>query len=176
MRDSRFIIGIDLGTTNIAVTYIDTYVEDRKIQLFKIPQFSAPGEVAESELLPSFCCFPDKKLLPDSMCLPWKSEMVHAVGIFARDYGSAIPNRFVSSAKSWLCHAGVNRKGKLLPWGSDIENILQSPVEVTSYFLEHIKRAWDRKNSKIKDLHGNPCVLTEQQIVITIPASFDETS
>ena len=176
MRDSRFIIGVDLGTTNIAVTYVDTYDEERKIKLFKIPQFSAPGEVAESELLPSFCCFPDKKLLPDSMRLPWKSEMEYAVGIFARDFGSAIPNRFVSSTKSWLCHAGVNRKGKLLPWGSDIESILKSPVEITSYFLEHIKRSWDNKFSKVKDLHGNPCVLSDQQIVITIPASFDETA
>ena len=176
MRDSRFIIGIDLGTTNIAVTYVDTYDEDRNIKLFKIPQFSAPGEVLESELLPSFCCFPDKKLLPDSMRLPWKNEIEYTVGIFARDYGSAIPNRFVSSAKSWLCHAGVNRKGKLLPWGGDIENILKSPVEITSYFMEHIKRAWDSRFSKMKDLDGNPCVLTDQQIVITIPASFDETA
>ena len=176
MRNSRFIIGIDLGTTNIAVTYVDTFDEDRNIQLFKIPQFNAPGEVTESELLPSFCCFPDKKLIPDSMQLPWKNEMEYAVGIFARDYGSAIPNRFVSSTKSWLCHAGVNRKGKLLPWGSEIENILKSPVEITSYFLEHIKRAWDRKFAKIKDLYGNPCVLIDQQIVITIPASFDETA
>jgi molecular chaperone DnaK (HSP70) len=176
MRDSRFIIGIDLGTTNIAVTFVDTYDRDKKIELFKIPQFSAPGEVSESELLPSFCCFPDKKLLPNSMRLPWKSEMEYAVGIFARDYGSAVPNRFVSSTKSWLCHAGVNRKGKLLPWGSEIENILKSPVEITSYFLEHIKKAWDNKFAKVKDLYGNPCVLIDQQIVITIPASFDETA
>jgi molecular chaperone DnaK (HSP70) len=176
MRDSRFIIGIDLGTTNIAVTFVDTYDRDRKIELFKIPQFSAPGEVFESELLPSFCCFPDKKLLPNSMRLPWKSKMEYAVGIFARDYGSAVPNRFVSSTKSWLCHAGVNRKGKLLPWRSEIENILKSPVEITSYFLEHIKKAWDNKFAKAKDLYGNPCVLIDQQIVITIPASFDETA
>ena len=176
MRDSRFIIGVDLGTTNIAVTYVDTHDEDRKINLFRIPQFSAPGEVEESELLPSFCCFPDKKLLPDSMKLPWKQDMEHIIGIYARDYGSAVPNRFIASTKSWLCHAGVNRKGKLLPWGSDIESILKSPVEITSYFLEHIKSAWDKKFSKVKDIYGNPCILTEQQIVITIPASFDETA
>ena len=176
MRDSRFIIGIDLGTTNIAVTYVNTYDEHKIIKNFKIPQFSVPGEVAESELLPSFCYFPDKKLLPDSMLLPWKNDMDYAVGIFARDYGSAIPNRFISSVKSWLCHAGVNRKGKLLPWGSQLENILKSPVEITSYYLEHIRRAWDCKFSKLRDLHGNQCVLADQQIVITIPASFDETA
>ena len=135
-----------------------------------------PGEVAESELLPSFCYFPDKKLLPDSMLLPWKNDMEYAVGIFARDYGSAIPNRFISSVKSWLCHGGVNRKGKLLPWGSQIDDILKSPVEITSYYLEHIRRAWDNKFSKVKDMDGNFCILINQQIVITIPASFDETA
>ena len=176
MRDSRFIIGIDLGTTNIAVTYVDTYEQDRKIKLFKIPQFSTPSEIKNSELLPSFCCFPDEKLLPKAVQLPWKNKTEYAIGIFARDYGSAIPNRFVSSVKSWLCHAGVNRKSKLLPWGSDVDDILRSPVEITSYFLTHVRKAWDNKFSKLKDLEDNPCLLDEQQIVITVPASFDETA
>ena len=176
MRDSRFIIGIDLGTTNIAVTYVDTYEENRKIVIFKIPQFTTPGEIAESDLLPSFCYFTDKKLLPGSMLLPWKNDVEYAVGVFARDYGSSIPNRFVSSVKSWLCHGGVNRKSKLLPWGSQIDAILKSPLEITSYYLEHIRKAWDNKFSKVKDLDGNPCLLVDQQVAITIPASFDETA
>lgn len=177
MHKSRFIIGIDLGTTNIAVTFVDTYEKERGIRLFRIPQFIAPGEVNESELLPSFCFFPDKKLLPDnSMNLPWMNKMDYAVGVYGRDYGSAIPNRFVSSVKSWLCHAGVNRKGKMLPWGSQLENILKSPVEITSYYLDHIRKSWDHKFSKIKDIDGNSCNLIDQQVVITVPASFDETA
>ncbi len=177
MYKSKYIIGIDLGTTNIAVTYIDTEGRDRNIKVFNLVQFNSLGETAELRLLPSYCFFPDKKTIPEnSMDLPWNKNCDYAVGKFARDFGAATPNRFISSVKSWLCHAGVERNRKILPWGTNIENLKYSPVEVTSYYLKHIKDAWDYKFGKKKDTAGNFCFFAEQQIVITIPASFDETA
>jgi molecular chaperone DnaK (HSP70) len=177
MYESKFIIGIDLGTTNIAVTYIDIEDQDRVIQQFDITQFSAPGEIAKSKLLPSFYFYPDSKITSkETMDLPWKKKTKYAVGIYAREYGSAIPNRFISSAKSWLCHVGVDRRSKILPWGGDIEDIKCSPLGITSYYLKHIKSAWNHEFGKIKDSSGSNCIIEDQQVVITIPASFDETA
>ena len=177
MQYSKYIIGIDLGTTNIAVTYVDLEEENRQTRIFKIPQLCAPGEIDTDDLLPSFCFFPDKKLIPEkSIDLPWKSKVEHSVGIYARNYGSAMPNRFISSSKSWLCHAGVDRRKPILPWGSTIKELQRSPLEVTSFFLKHIKEAWDYKFSKIKDQYNNKCFLSDQQVIITVPASFDETA
>ena len=177
MEYSKYIVGIDLGTTNIAVTYVDMEDEKRETKVFKISQLCAPGEVDAKELLPSFCFFPDFKLVPEkSTNLPWANNEKHAVGIYARDFGSAMPNRFISSVKSWLCHVGVDRRKEILPWGSKIKDVQKSPLEITSYYLEHIKNAWDYKFSKTKDVYGNKCFLVDQQIIITVPASFDETA
>ena len=177
MQYSKYIIGIDLGTTNIAVTYIDLEEEIRETKPFRIPQLCAPGEIDSNELLPSFCFFPDKKLIAErSTDLPWKTKIEYSVGIYARNHGSAMPNRFISSVKSWLCHAGVDRRKPILPWGSNISELQKSPLEITSYYLNHIKEAWDHKFSKIKDVYGNKSLLADQQVIITIPASFDETA
>jgi actin-like ATPase involved in cell morphogenesis len=177
MQYSKYIIGIDLGTTNIAVTYVDLDEKIRVAKPFKISQLCAPGEIDTNVLLPAFCFFPDKKLIPESSIeLPWKNESDYSVGIYARNYGSAMPNRFISSAKSWLCHAGVDRRKPILPWGSNANEVQQSPLDIVSYYLMHIKDAWDYKFSKIRDEYGNKCFLSDQQIIITIPASFDETA
>ncbi|MCP4177927.1 MAG: Hsp70 family protein [bacterium] len=177
MYESKFIIGIDLGTTNIAVTYIDIEDNNRVIQQFDITQFNAPGEVAKSKLLPSFCFFPDSKMTSkEAMDLPWKKKLEYAVGIYAREFGAAIPNRFISSAKSWLCHIGVDRRSRILPWGGDIEEVKRSPLDITSYYLKHIKSAWNHEFGKVKDSSGSNCVIEDQQVVITVPASFDETA
>ena len=178
MQKSRFIIGIDLGTTNSAVTFVDTESENKGIQLFKVPHFSAQGELEEFILFPSFCFFPDKKTTNfRSMRFPWEKHGGDCFfGVFARDFGATVPNRFVCSAKSWLCHSGVDRRGKILPWGGSDKEILSSPLEITSHYLEHIKNAWNYRLGKLKDKSGSKCLFTEQSVVITIPASFDETA
>ena len=177
MKYSRFIIGIDLGTTNIAVTFVDLNSENKTISLFKIPQIIAPGEIEDLELFPSFCFFPDIKLNKAEMMNPsWNSKSSYTVGSYARDYGATIPNRFISSAKSWLCHSGVERKEKILPWGGNLAEVMHSPLEITSFYLDYIKKAWNHKYAHLKDSFGNPCLFEEQNIVITIPASFDETA
>src|SRR5438067_8235243 len=118
---AHYLIGIDLGTTNSALAYIDLrQVRKRggqpEIQPFAVPQLVAPGEMGERELLPSFLYLPGPHDLPaGATALPWDAECKYAVGEFARNHGARIPGRLVTSAKSWLCHAGVDRSAPLLP-------------------------------------------------------------
>ena len=145
--------------------------------LFKIPQIVAPGELEDLELFPSFCFFFDKKLNKEEMMNPaWNSKSPYTVGSYARDYGATVPNRFISSAKSWLCHSGVERKEKILPWGGNLEEVMHSPLSITSFYLSYIKKAWNHKYAHLKDSFGNLCLFEDQNIIITIPASFDETA
>jgi len=116
--DYRYIIGIDLGTTNSALSYIDTKVSKQKINTMQIPQITSLGEVNNDDLLPSFFYNPDNRIIVDSVfSLPWNKDNNEVIGIFARDKGVEYPERFVSSVKSWLCHSGIDRKNKVLPWG-----------------------------------------------------------
>jgi molecular chaperone DnaK (HSP70) len=174
--DTRFVVGIDLGTTNIAVCYVDLEGESA-LEQFAIPQLVSAGEVGDRDLLPSFCYLPGAHELPEgALELPWSRELGHAVGVFGRDQGAAVPGRMVASAKSWLAHAGVDRTQGILPWGGDLGDSAVSPVDVSRYYLEHVRSAWDTRFGDVTDRHGTPCVLAEQQVVLTVPASFDEVA
>lgn len=163
---SRFIVGIDLGTTNSAVAFVDTNDSDGKVQIFPVLQFIAPGETEARETLPSFHYAPAPGEF-GSIRLPWDADDAkHLVGVFARDHGASVPDRLVVSAKSWLSHSGVDRTANLLPWHgvSDVEKL--SPTEVSSRYLRHIRRAWNHRWPEYP--------LEAQDVIITIPASFDE--
>ncbi|MCH2175472.1 MAG: hsp70 family protein [Lentisphaeria bacterium] len=175
-QDSRYIIGIDLGTTNCAVQYIDTQ-HGEGVNKFDILQVTAPGETDTRDQLPSFLYLPGKHdLTEENRRLPWEYENSQIVGIFARDYGSDRPNQFVNSAKSWLAHNGVDRDAAILPWGISDEYTHISPLEATTQYLLHIRKAWNQAMGKHKDQSGSYCILETQQVTITIPASFDETA
>ncbi|HUU21275.1 MAG TPA: Hsp70 family protein, partial [Phycisphaerae bacterium] len=167
---ARYVIGIDLGTTNSAVTYVDTEESPWRIRTFAVPQLVAPGQVEARETLPSFHYQPASgEFASGAMKLPWSTEEPgHAVGFFARDQGTAVPGRLIASAKSWLCHTGVDRTADLLPWqgAADVERL--SPVEVAARYLGHVRDAWDAQFAG--------CPLAEQEIVLTLPASFDEVA
>ncbi len=168
---TRYIIGIDLGTTNSALGYIDLHDITPgaiNIKTFEIPQLVSRALVAPRPSLPSFLYLPGEyDLEPGATALPWDEDRRYAVGEFARDQGALVPNRLVSSAKSWLCHGGVDRKAKILPWGAGDEVEKVSPVEASSRYLAHIKEAWNYKM---------PEPLERQQIILTVPASFDEVA
>jgi molecular chaperone DnaK (HSP70) len=120
---SRYLVGIDLGTTNSALAYIDaqrtTKAGQVDIKPFAIPQLVAAGEMKDRPLLPSFLYLPGEHDLPaGSVALPWDPTRNYAVGEFARNHGGRIPGRLVNSAKSWLCHSGVDRSAGLLPWSA----------------------------------------------------------
>jgi molecular chaperone DnaK (HSP70) len=166
----RYSIGIDLGTTNSAVSYFN--LDEAKARgteqtMLAIPQVTAVGTVEEKLLLPSFLYLPNDQEFPaGSLALPWDKKIKDAVvGEFARSHGSKVPMRLVSSAKSWLCHAGVNRLDPILPWQApeDVQRV--SPLDASARYLTHIREAWDHQFKKD--------ALAEQDVVLTVPASFD---
>lgn len=165
---SRYVVGIDLGTTNCALAYVDTHAASGRIQSFPIPQLVDAGEVAKLETLPSFLYLPATgEFNETSLKLPWKGAGLHGfVGTWAREHGVLTSGRLVSSAKSWLCHTQVDRTARLLPWqgAADVQPV--SPVEAAAAYLRHLRSAWDHVHS------DSP--LAEQDLVLTLPASFDE--
>ncbi|QTA90094.1 Hsp70 family protein [Desulfonema magnum] len=173
LLDKHYIIGIDLGTTNSAVSYVDLQTdEDRKIRIFNVPQMTGPGEFSKLPVLPSFLYIPGTyDIAKESVSVPWKRDDDNFTGAYARDHGAKVPARLVSSAKSWLCHSNVDRKARILPWGSGDEVFKVSPVQATAAYLKHIKNAWNNAKGDDADLY-----LENQVIVITVPASFDEVA
>jgi len=164
---ARYTIGIDLGTTHCALAFADIAAEGAKPEALPIPQLIAQGQVEARTLLPSFLYLPHASEGPQS--LPWDPERAFAVGEHARARGADAPLRLVSSAKSWLCHTGIDRRGQVLPVSApeDIEKV--SPVEASWRYLEHMIEAWDARFAK-----DNPdLALANQDIVLAVPASFD---
>jgi molecular chaperone DnaK (HSP70) len=175
---SAYVLGIDLGTTNSALASTPaTNLDDPKakpvISVTSIPQITQPGEVGTQLLLPSFLYLPGPGELPTgSLALPWDAARDYAVGAFARSMGAKVPGRLVSSAKSWLSHAGVDRKAAILPWQppgapTAVTNRKVSPVEATTMYLQHLHEAWNASPE------GKQNKLQDQEIVLTVPASFD---
>lgn len=167
---SRYVIGIDLGTTNSALTYVDTQEQLWQVRVLNLPQLVAPGETEPRESLPSFHYQPlASQLSAGALRLPWQQEPpTYAVGIFARDEGAKASGRQIASAKSWLCHPGVDRTADLLPWhgAEDVDRL--SPVEASSRYLRHMRDAWEARFPRAP--------LAGQDIVLTLPASFDEVA
>ena len=169
---AKYIVGIDLGTTNSALARCDADTEeDSRIDVLGIPQLVNPSEVAERTLLPSFLYIPGEFDFPrGSTALPWDPEPKLVIGELARKRGAESPNRLVASAKSWLSYAGVNRTAPILPWQAPEEVPKLSPVEVSSQFLQHLRTVWDSGQAS-----GQPeLALAEQDVLLTVPASFDE--
>ena len=166
----RYSIGIDLGTTHCALSYFDLQTNQARgaeQSVLPIPQVTAMGTVEERPLLPSFLYLPNAQEFPaNSLGLPWdKRRSNEVVGEFARAHGSKVPMRLVSSAKSWLCHSGVDRQSAILPWQApeDVQRV--SPLAAAASYLSHLREAWDHR---FKDE-----ALKDQEIVLTVPASFD---
>ncbi len=165
----RFIVGIDLGTTNCSLAYLDTQKETNRIENFDIPQIVAPGEVGRKRLLPSFVYLPtEHEKEGGGLTMPWDPFGDRVVGEYARARGAEVHGRLVVSAKSWLCHSGVDRTAPLLPLDAPEEVQRLSPIVATATYLRHIKAAW---NHTIGKETGEK--LEHQDIFITIPASFD---
>jgi len=167
---SRYVVGMDLGTTNSAVAFVDTHEQPWQVRVFSVPQIVAPGQVEPRETLPSFHFQPPpSEATGANLRLPWHREApAYAVGIYARDQGSLTPGRLIASAKSWLCHAGVDRRAAILPWHAAEEVERLSPVAVSARYLRHVRDAWNARFPQ------EP--LERQDFVLTLPASFDEVA
>jgi hypothetical protein len=164
---SKYIVGIDLGTTNSALSFVELTESPRTTQqILSIPQLTAEGTVEERSVLPSFLYLPNpEEFAPGSLALPWDKGANFIAGEFARSHGLKVPTRLIVSAKSWLSHAGVDRTAALLPWDAPPDVSRVSPVEVSARYLRHLAGAWNHLRHKE--------ALDAQEIVLTVPASFD---
>jgi molecular chaperone DnaK (HSP70) len=170
MASPSYIIGIDLGTTNCAVAFVDPAQGVKSTVMdFPIAQLQRAGELATMPLLPSCLYIPGgHELPPGSTQLPWGESPRLIVGAFARWQGARVPGRLVASAKSWLCHPGVDRSAPILPWGAPAEVQKVSPVEASARLLSHMASAWNAAHPG--------ALMAQQEVVITVPASFDEVA
>ncbi|RKE36113.1 Hsp70 protein [Paraburkholderia sp. BL23I1N1] len=170
----RYSVGIDLGTSNTVLAYAATGSQD--IRVFEIDQLVSLGEVATRPLLPSvrYHAAPGE-LSAGDLQLPWRAEdssnageanQAVVIGRLARALGGQVPGRLVTSAKSWLSHASVDRVAPILPWGAADDVRKVSPVEASASYLAHVRAAW---NQRFPD-----APLEAQDVVLTVPASFDE--
>ena len=180
----RFIVGIDLGTTNCAMSWVDLEEADGAgSRLQPIPQLVNPGEVASRTLLPSFLYSPGPMDFPaGSTALPWDRTDVgpgssdpgrptqFVAGELARRRGAESPMRLVASAKSWLSYGGANRTAPILPWGAPEDVARISPVDASAEYLRHLAAAFDTEIANGK----KALALAKQDILLTVPASFDE--
>ncbi len=168
-NDVRYLVGIDLGTTHCVLSYIDLAQSDGdnvSQDVMSIPQLTSPGVVDENKQLPSFLYQAHEHELPSSdIVLPWDSKPDAIVGELARQLGSKTPIRLVSSAKSWLCHSGVDCRAAILPVESPDEVERISPLQASIHYLEHLKNAWNHQHP------DDP--LESQDVALTVPASFD---
>jgi len=193
----RYIIGIDLGTTNSALSYVDLAEQHRRtsgappdIHILHIPQLTMPGTMGTRPILPSFLYLPGAFDLPaGSTDLPWTDGHDYLVGEGAREQGAKVPGRLVASAKSWLAHGAVDRTAAILPWGAAEEVQKVSPVEASKRYLQHLRDAWNATIGTIQHESGeqeptgheageidDDKRFENQFIVLTIPASFDEVA
>jgi molecular chaperone DnaK (HSP70) len=175
MARPRFVIGVDLGTTNTAVAYADTRSAEMRVTPFEVPQLVAPGALDRRPQLPSFLYLAgEHDLAPAETALPWQAQPPTGqrlvVGELGRSQGARMPSRMVASAKSWLCHPGVDRHAAILPWGVQ-DGPKLSPLGSSAAVLAHVKDAWDHVHE------GAPGTrFVEQEVVVTVPASFDEAA
>lgn len=165
----KFSVGMDLGTTHCVLSYIEQNEQDDDeldLQVMSIPQLTGPGVVEAKTQLPSFLYQAhEAEIQDDAKALPWTANPEYLVGEIARNLGSKTPIRLVSSAKSWLCHTGVDCKSPLLPAEAPEEVEKVSPYQASVAFLQHMADAW---NSHFPD-----APLSEQDLTLTVPASFD---
>lgn len=160
----KFIIGIDLGTTNSAVAFVDTTKGHLPVEMFAIPQYVGPGHIEARSTLPSFCYL--------SAAGEWSDGTQTFVGHWAKVQGARVPTRLVQSAKSWLCNAAADRREKILPVDAADVTQRMSPVAASAKYLMHLKDAWNETIAK-----GDPtAVFEDQEIMLTVPASFDEVA
>lgn len=169
----QFILGIDLGTSNSCLSLCE--VETRRTRGIDITQVLGPGVIGEKPLLPSALYIPASGEYADgSFALPWEdaASASSVVGTFARERAVLVPDRLVTSAKSWLCNPHVDRRAPILPWQSELTEAKVSPLEASRRYLAHLRHAaryWFERE-------GIAATLDDCHVVLTVPASFDEVA
>jgi hypothetical protein len=169
---ARFSLGIDLGTSNCAMALTD--LDTDRTEIVPIPQILAANQLGEKPTLASALYLPHpEEFRPGSFPLPWDNGLeLGIVGQFARDHGALVPDRLVTSAKSWLSNPHIDPKERTLPWRSDSAEEKLSPFECSRRYLQHLKGTF----LQTAQAQGREWDLSDGQIVVTVPASFDEVA
>jgi len=169
---ARFSLAIDLGTSNSAIAIAD--LESGETGIIEIAQTLGPNQIGEMPTLPSAIYIPHSEEFPQSSFpLPWNDAGERAIiGQFARERGALVPDRVVTSAKSWLSNPHIDPKQLILPWRSDIAEEKLSPFECSRLYLQHLRHAF----LHTERAQGRDWDLSEGEIVVTVPASFDEVA
>ena len=173
---ARFSLGIDLGTSNCAMALTD--LETDQTEVLPVTQILAANQSGEKPTLASALYLPHpEEFRPGSFPLPWDAGGAQGgvqgiVGQFARDHGALVPDRLVTSAKSWLSNPHIDPKQSTLPWRSDSAEEKVSPFEASRRYLRHLKDAFLHS----AQAQGRQWDLADGQIVVTVPASFDEVA
>lgn len=163
---ARYVLGIDLGTTNSVLAYAPLEGDAPRIELLPIPQHVAAGTLESRTVLPSFLYLASPhESGQGAYDLPWREGAQFTVGELARRQAAAVPDRTVGAAKSWLCHSRVDRRQPILPWGAPAEVPKVSPVNASQRYLEHLVGAWESAHPEAP--------VAQQRVVLTVPASFD---
>ena len=165
----RFSLGIDLGTSNSAIALSE--VDSDQTNIIEITQVLGPNQIGEKPTLPSALYIPHPDEFPEgAFPLPWPSDPRSIIGLFARDHGALVPDRLVTSAKSWLSNPHIDPRQRSLPWKSEIHEEKLSAFDCSRSYLEHMRESFRYAvRNQGKDLD-----LTDGQVVLTIPASFDD--
>lgn len=165
--DSRFIIGIDLGTTQCALSYVDLADKNLKVRNLEITQLVSGGQLENLPTLPSALYLSETGHNPERP--EWMQETPHIIGAYAKELGFKIPGRFVHSSKSWLCHPRAERQSPILPWQSEVVTDKISPVQAATEFLRYMMQLWDATIGN----RDETSKFLRQKVIVTIPASFD---
>ena len=165
----RFSLGIDLGTSNSAVALSE--VDNDQTNIIDVTQVLGPNQIGEKPTLPSALYIPHPDEFPEgAFPLPWPSDPRSIIGLFARDHGALVPDRLVTSAKSWLSNPHIDPRQRSLPWKSEISEEKLSAFDCSRSYLDHMRESFlfaVRNQGKDFDL-------ADGQVVLTIPASFDD--
>ncbi|MCA9122961.1 MAG: Hsp70 family protein [Planctomycetaceae bacterium] len=163
---ARYVLGIDLGTTNSVLSYAALDADAAEVKLLEIPQLVTASTTELRSALPSFTYLATEQEASDGgLDLPWSESRRFAVGEYARNRSAEAPDRTVGAAKSWLCHQRVDRRQPILPWNAPNDVGRISPVEASQHYLEHLVAAWQQAFPD--------AAVADQQVVLTVPASFD---
>ncbi|MBD3317929.1 MAG: Hsp70 family protein [Chitinivibrionales bacterium] len=166
----RYAIGIDLGTSNCALAYVDLREASPRSRVLEIPQWETPSRGIANSILPSFALYPRETDVLEAGPAGWNMRKI--VGLLARNTAVESPERVIHSAKSWLSHGGVDREARILPWQSgeipDTDKL--SPVEASALYLGYLRTVWDQVMAE-----DDPAsAFDNQRVVVTVPASFDQ--
>ncbi len=165
----RYVVGIDLGTTNSVMAYAPLDVDQPDVQLLSVPQLVAAGTMESRTALPSFAYLATKEEAKgDPYKLSWAKKRDFAVGELARKQAADVPDRTVGAAKSWLCYSRIDRREAILPWGAQDEVDKISPLTASEWYLAHLVAAWNEQFPQAP--------LADQAVVLTVPASFDASA